>query len=183
MARRPVEYQPELTLLMRFHDVLVEFYSDTENPIFPGLLSESMLRVCIERPFFELRQHTPFPHTLHKATVLLESIINYHPFVDGNKRTALLALYYYLQWNGYEFMIPDDADVFITEIAQGKHNLRAIFTWVNSHSKTKFWTLFRMILLSSNLLSNPSMDFVSVLQFSPRPFRYFLSRLRARAKI
>ena len=57
------------------------------------------------------------------------SIINFHPFVDGNKRAALLSAKFYLLWNGYNFNIPMDADDFTIEVAKGKKDLNDILFW------------------------------------------------------
>jgi len=64
----------------------------------------------------------------------MHSIINFHPFVDGNKRAALLAVDFYLHWNGYRFMIPKDADSFTIEVAKGSLGLNDILFWIQRNS-------------------------------------------------
>jgi death-on-curing protein len=39
------------------------------------------------------------------------SIARNHPFIDGNKRTALMTMIYFLQANGYEVDAPDDTSL------------------------------------------------------------------------
>ena len=46
-----------------------------------------------------------FPDIFSKAASLMEAIIRWHPFVDGNKRTALLVTNVYLGINGYTLML------------------------------------------------------------------------------
>lgn len=109
--------------LKQLYTVLIAIYKDTDDPIKSGYpivpdYNLAMLNVCVNRPHTRIFGKTLFPHILHKATVNLHSIINFHPFVDGNKRVALLSTYYYLLWNGYTLKIPNDADVFTIQIAR-----------------------------------------------------------------
>ena len=99
-----------------FHDILKDLYKDTPNPITQGS-SYNLLDVCAKRPFTYVYNFEPFPHILQKAAVLFESIIRFHPFTDGNKRTALLTIYYFLLWNGYKLVIPNDAAEFALKVA------------------------------------------------------------------
>lgn len=128
--------------LKAFYDILVNIYRNTDYPITVGY-NEGMISVCIERPSTDVYSFIPFPHFLHKATVLMETIINFHPFADGNKRVALLATFYFLYWNGYDLEIPEDADKFTIDVAKGKHSLNDILLWLVSHCRRNFTSIFR----------------------------------------
>ncbi len=53
-----------------------------------------------------------------KAAALLFSLIKNHPFYDGNKRIALLAVEEFLQRNGWQLTAaPEDAQRFATRVA------------------------------------------------------------------
>ncbi|MHB8361683.1 MAG: type II toxin-antitoxin system death-on-curing family toxin [Thermoplasmataceae archaeon] len=41
-----------------------------------------------------------------KSAAILESIIRLHPFIDGNKRTALMVVIEFLKINGYTIILP-----------------------------------------------------------------------------
>lgn len=84
-----------------------------------------------------------YPHILHKATVNMHSIINFHPFVDGNKRAALLSTYYYLLWNGYTFTIPYDADDFTIKIAKDRLELNEILAWLKANTNRTIYNVIR----------------------------------------
>jgi len=116
------------------YEILFDFYRNSGHPITAGY-SEGMISVCVNRPQVWIRNFIPYPHLLHKATVLMHSIINFHPFVDGNKRIALLATTFYLHWNGYDFEIPKDADNFTIDIAKGKYSLNDILNWLLRNSR------------------------------------------------
>jgi death-on-curing protein len=128
--------------LIFFYETLVGLYQDTEDPITFGY-SKGLLHVCVERPQTDIYDLIPFPHLLHKAAVLMDTIISFHPFADGNKRVALLATFYFLYWNGYDFVIPEDAADFTIEIAKGKYNLNKILLWLKQNSRSTFLSLFR----------------------------------------
>jgi death on curing protein len=56
------------------------------------------------------------------AASLLFDIITLHPFLDGNKRTAVVTAESYLGWFGIKTDISDDAfEQIVYEIAIGKH--------------------------------------------------------------
>lgn len=172
-----------------FHDVLIDFYKDTKDPIALGE-SESLIDVCAERPFTDVYDFIPFPHILHKATILMDSIINFHPFIDGNKRVALLATYYFLYWNGYDLLIPEDAANFTVEIAKRKHNLNSILSWLHRNSIRNFRTVFRSFWLSTFLeitegrveLGTLAGALLTPMFFTPYPFLFFRYLIIKKAK-
>ena len=133
--------------LKGFYRALFSIYRDTDYPITFGI-NEGMVNVCIERPLTGIYDLIPFPHLLHKASVLLHTIINFHPFADGNKRVALLATFYFLYWNGYELIIPEDADKFTIEIAKGQHNLNDTLSWLVRHCRRNFLSILTNLFCS-----------------------------------
>jgi len=175
--------------LIFFHDVLITLYGNTKDPITLGQ-SESMVDVCVERPFTDIYDFIPFPHFLHKAAILMDSIIRFHPFVDGNKRVALLATFYFLYWNGYDLIIPEDAANFTVEIAEKKHNLNSILLWLSRNSKRNLRTVTRNILLSTFLISTEGrLEFATLagalltpMFFTPYPFLFFRYLIAKKAK-
>lgn len=59
-----------------------------------------------------------------------------HPFVDGNKRIALIALEYFLELNGY-VLTADDAQcvLSILSLASGDLDERGMAQWIRKHIK------------------------------------------------
>ena len=53
----------------------------------------------------------------HNAAILLEGITRMHPFVDGNKRTALASTKIYMDIHCREFKFPKDTKKFIYDLA------------------------------------------------------------------
>ena len=57
-----------------------------------------------------------------------------HPFVDGNKRTSLLALYTFLGVNGIDFVVPEaEAAAIILALAAGEVNEEGLTRWIRDN--------------------------------------------------
>jgi death-on-curing protein len=62
-----------------------------------GIRDLGMLESAVFRP-----QSGYYKDLIEEAAALWESLSQNHPFVDGNKRTAVAAAYTFLKINGYE---------------------------------------------------------------------------------
>jgi death-on-curing protein len=86
-----------------------------------GVRDEGGLLSAIARPFQTFGGDDLYPTPFEKAAALLESICNNHPFVDGNKRTALVAAAYLLYRSGIEIDVPaEEGETFMLSVAQGR---------------------------------------------------------------
>ncbi len=73
--------------------------------------------------------------TYMKAAAIIRSIIADHPFVDGNKRTAMLAGLTLLHINNVVFRMKLGAiEDFAVRIATDKLDVSLIAAWLNEHS-------------------------------------------------
>jgi death-on-curing protein len=74
-----------------FHKHLIERYGGA-----PGIRDVGALESALHRP------QTGYYETLiHEAAALSESLVQNHPFVDGNKRVAFAVADVFLRINGY----------------------------------------------------------------------------------
>ena len=142
--------------LERLYYVLIKIYESTDDPIRSGFpivtdFSPSTLSICVNRPKTKIFGVTVYPHVLQRATVNLHSIINFHPFVDGNKRIALLSTYYYLLWNGYTFGIPYDADEYTIRVAKEHLGLNEILNWLKDNTNRTIDNVIRHWACESSL--------------------------------
>jgi death-on-curing protein len=79
-----------------FHERLVERYGGAQ-----GLRDLGALESALHRP------QTGYYDTLvHEAAALLESLVQNHPFVDGNKRVAFAVADVFLRINGFALGAP-----------------------------------------------------------------------------
>ena len=68
-----------------------------------------------------------------KAAALAFSLVNNHPFIDGNKRIGHAALETLLLLNGFELDANvDEAEAVILEVASGRRGRDELLAWVRS---------------------------------------------------
>ncbi len=72
----------------------------------------------------------------HRAAGLLESLSQNHPFIDGNKRTAVTAAF--LRANGYRFDFNDlDAYRFLIELYEtSQFHFEKLEPWLRQNAKS-----------------------------------------------
>ena len=59
-----------------------------------------------------------------------------HPFVDGNKRTALMAMYTFLRLNGLQLGArEEDAYLTMMQVAEGALTEPELAAWIKQHSQ------------------------------------------------
>ena len=75
------------------------------------------------------------PDTVELAAVYAIGIARNHPFIDGNKRTAYVAMVVFLALNGIAF-VPDYGDAVITMLtmAAGEIPDEAFADWVRGYT-------------------------------------------------
>ncbi|WP_400207051.1 type II toxin-antitoxin system death-on-curing family toxin [Methanomethylophilus alvi] len=75
------------------------------------------------------------PDWFSKAAVAIDYIANFHPFVEGNKRTALQIAIRLLRNGGYELDDDDETYLFIRDVASGMYDREEIEDWLrcNTH--------------------------------------------------
>ncbi|HEU5016536.1 MAG TPA: type II toxin-antitoxin system death-on-curing family toxin [Pseudolabrys sp.] len=57
-----------------------------------------------------------------------------HPFVDGNKRASLLAIYTFLGINGVDFVVPEaEAAAIILALAAGEVSEESLARWIKDN--------------------------------------------------
>jgi death-on-curing protein len=66
-----------------------------------ALRDRKLLESAVTRPQASAFGTDAYPDLVSKAAALLHSLLMNHVFVDGNKRTAVLATLIYLDLNGY----------------------------------------------------------------------------------
>lgn len=115
----------------------------------PGYMSEGMIQGCIERAITDVYDFQPFPTVIIKGAAFLYSMIVFHPFVDGNKRTALIGTYWFLHLNGYSFNIPKDTVVFLRAIADSKIPQNQVVLWVMRNSRRNLFSLLNNFVYSA----------------------------------
>lgn len=96
------------------------------------LRDEGMLDSALDRPRNRWAyEQADLPEL---AAAYAFGIARNHPFVDGNKRTSLLALYTFLGVNGVEFIVPEaEAAAIILALAAGDVDEVGLTRWIRDN--------------------------------------------------
>ena len=97
----------------------------------PGILDEGLLDAALEAPKNHLAsEQAP---VLRLAAVYGYGLCRNHPFVDGNKRVALMVIFAHLGLNGFRLNAPEaEACVQIDGIAAGTVSREALEAWIQA---------------------------------------------------
>jgi len=78
-----------------------------------------------------------YPDLIEKAAALCFSLVQNHPFLDGNKRVGHAAMETFLILNGFEIDAGiDDQEKTILELASGTLPRRALVSWLRGHVRS-----------------------------------------------
>ncbi|TSC88251.1 MAG: death on curing protein [Microgenomates group bacterium Gr01-1014_7] len=101
-----------------------------------GLRDLGLLESAINRPKATFDRKDLYPKILDKAAALFHSMILNHPFLDGNKRTALAILYEFLKQNGYKLKATEKELIeFPLKIERKDMDMEEIAKWLKGHVK------------------------------------------------
>lgn len=100
-----------------------------------GVRELSLIESAVARPQATFGGRYLYGSLLYMAAALLQSLLKNHPFVDGNKRTALTAAGMFLKANGYKLRNTHDEEVEFAVRADNEHlPLEDISQWLKEHS-------------------------------------------------
>lgn len=98
----------------------------------PGLRDEGLFESALARPM-NLASYGD-PDVAELAAAYGVGLAKNHPFVDGNKRVAFLAVGMFLGLNGYRLVTSQaEATVTMLEVAAGALDEAAFAAWLRSH--------------------------------------------------
>lgn len=119
---------------------LIELNKQITRPqyggVWPGIFYESGLYSSVERPWASYFGEIQYPSPYDKAAALMEAIINWHVFQNGNKRTALIAGDSLLRLLiSKEIQATTKEEVELTEaIEDGRMGVTELAVWLEQHS-------------------------------------------------
>ncbi len=103
-----------------------------------GVRDYSGLESAIAQPRMTFGGEDLYPTVVEKAAALCFSLIQNHPFVDGNKRVGHAAMEVSLYENGYIIDATDDIkEKTILGIASGKVSREQLVEWLTAHIRER----------------------------------------------
>ena len=101
-----------------------------------GIRDAQLLDSALKTPFQTFGGNNLYPDILDKASQLCCSLIENHPFVDGNKRIGVHLMLLFLKLNNIEVNYSQQELVdFGLDIASGKMSKNDIKGWIIEHRK------------------------------------------------
>ena len=102
-----------------------------------GVRDIGALQAAVARPQVTFDNIDLYPDLFAKAAALMESLIKNHPFVDGNKRTAITATGVFLRGNGSLLAASqDELYDFTMKMAEGKAGQVEAEAWLRMHNNS-----------------------------------------------
>lgn len=104
-----------------------------------GVISEAALTNAIMRPKDTARKG-PACDAARLAAANAAGFIRCHPFVDGKKRVALVAMELFLVDNGYELTASDEeCFVLVSQFANREIDEMALADWIGANCQARSW--------------------------------------------
>jgi death on curing protein len=101
----------------------------------PGVRDLGLLESAIARPQGTFDGQDLYPDLNGKAAALMISLVNNHPFVDGNKRVGITAAALFLVRNGLQLRASNEEIEQVTlEVAQGRLTVDQLASWFARHT-------------------------------------------------
>jgi len=121
--------------VLRLHEKVIRLHA-TERQLIE-VLNMNQLEAAVGQPQAGYAGTEFYPGIFNKAAVLLRCLILDHPFLDGNKRTGLLATAHFLNINGYTLTVSQEERAnFCINIAEqpDAFNVKTIAKWLERNS-------------------------------------------------
>ena len=119
---RDVKYL-ETSDVRAIHEELVKESWNQEDPIEPpGVRDENLLESAMTRPRTSMGEDRKYPTVEMSAAALLHSLIHNHPFHNGNKRTGLVSMLAFLDYNR-RLVTCEEAELFKIVLQISQHSI------------------------------------------------------------
>ncbi len=118
-----------LSEVLELHQRIIE-----ESGGSTGLRDLGGLESAIAQPHMTFGGRDLYPTLIEKAAALCFSLVQNHPFIDGNKRVGHAAMEIMLILNGYEiYASVDDQEQVILGLASGDISRDKLIEWLTAH--------------------------------------------------
>ena len=101
-----------------------------------GIRDLGLLESAVARPGQTFDKKDLYSDIFEKAAALMESLVNNHPFIDGNKRTGIACTVLFLRRNGVTFSAKNsELENFTLRVASSNTKRSEIAVWLKKHSR------------------------------------------------
>jgi death on curing protein len=100
----------------------------------PGIRDINALEGAVAQPMMTFDEVDLYPTLAAKAGALAHSLIQNHPFIDGNKRVGHAAMEVLLVINGFEINATvEEQEKIILAVASGQFSREQLTDWIDDH--------------------------------------------------
>jgi death on curing protein len=100
-----------------------------------GLRDSGLLESALNRPV-NIFLYEEAPLLFGLAAAYGFGLAKNHPFIDGNKRVAFMAMYVFLRINGFGLNAPqEEATIFMMRLAAGEESQETLAQWLEDFSE------------------------------------------------
>lgn len=120
-----------LAEVLRIHSNMIRHFGGSH-----GVRDLGLVESALARPRSGFGDFEAYPDVFMKAAVLAHSLLKNHPFIDGNKRTALTSCALFLKRNGYKLTLNrKEGLAFAFDIENNSLDEESIAAWLEKHSQ------------------------------------------------
>jgi death on curing protein len=117
--------------VLKIHSLLIDKFGGSK-----GIRDKGALESALFRPDATFDQKELYPSPVEKAAAILESLVNNHPFIDGNKRTAYVVTRLLLLSYGLDIDATQDEKYnLVISVAKGEMKFDQIKDWLAKRLK------------------------------------------------
>jgi death-on-curing protein len=116
--------------LLAIHREIEEKYGIEDTILHP-----SNLDAAVETPKMHLFGEELYPSVTKKAAVLMSRVCKFHPFLNGNNRTAFTSASMFLELNGRKLKESDEGVKLCRETSQCNIDVEELDKWFKVHSR------------------------------------------------
>lgn len=117
--------------VLAIHDRAVKNFGGSH-----GVRDITLVESAVARPQATYDGNDLYETIFEKAAALLQSLLKNHPFVDGNKRTALSSAGIFLKINGYKLINTHKEEVEFGVNVDNQHlSLEEIADWLKKNTE------------------------------------------------
>lgn len=101
--------------ILGLHYVVKEHFHENTSS---GKIDRNKIQSIIDKPKRKIADQEIYETIYEKAACLFKAFCREHVFADGNKRTAVLAMFTFLTINNYNIVLPFSTVKYTVEIAK-----------------------------------------------------------------
>jgi len=116
--------------ILAIHDRMIKLFGGSN-----GVRDIGLLESAAARPQASFDSVDMYETIFEKAAALLHSLLKNHPFVDGNKRTAVASTGIFLKLNNYRLMNQHEKELeFALKVEDESLSFEDIAVWLKKYS-------------------------------------------------